>query len=242
MTWERLAGKMTSDQEEPGPTPEGRPERRGGQPDNGRLHLPGPVHRPRPHLRPHLPAAGSPWIRRPTQRPGGLPHPPLRPGQPVRARAGRPAVPVRQRRHPHAAGRALCRGTPSTPRPARSPSRALMAGRSSAIHGTTRTVSWRSCTPPSCGSTTRSPTTSEKTEQQKTDGHLRRGPQPGPVALPVDAGHRLPAYRRQRRDLPEHLRRPASDPTPRLPELLEAAASSSCPWSFPWPPSGSGTP
>src|SRR5258708_13686935 len=34
-----------------------------------------------------------------------------------------------------------------------------MTGRSSAIRGTTRTASWRSFTPSSCGSTTRSPNT-----------------------------------------------------------------------------------
>ena len=90
--------------------------------------------------------------------PGGLPYPPFRPGQPVRARAGRPALHVQAGTGSACCWANACRATPTTQVRARYPA-GRVAGRSSAIRATTRTASWRSFTPSSCGSTTGSPST-----------------------------------------------------------------------------------
>ena len=87
------------------------PSRRGGhtggrnrsrgddQANSGRVHVSRTVHRPRPDVRPGVDA-------RPAERPGRadrLPHAALRPGQRLRSRTGRPALPLRSgardRRH-----------------------------------------------------------------------------------------------------------------------------------------------
>ena len=61
--------------------------------DRGRLHVPRAVHRPRPHLRPGLEPSAPERPRRAAR----LPHAALRPRLALRARAGRPALPLPQR-------------------------------------------------------------------------------------------------------------------------------------------------
>ena len=126
-----------------------------------------------------------------------------------------------------------CRATPTTRIRARYPA-GRAAGRSSAIRATTRTASWRSFTPSSCGSTTGSPSTwaqqaSFEEVRQQVRWHYQ-------WMLVTDF---LPTVVNN-----ETFTSVFADPRNRRSQAARAPerASCSCPWSFPWRPSASGTP
>ena len=172
---------------------------------------------------------------RPASNAGRFPNAPFRPRQPVRTRAGRPALHVRKRWRPHASGRAACRTIPSTQARSSYPG-GRTAGRSSATRATTRTASSRNCTPSSCGSTTRSSIDSAGSKnvsfaevRQYVRWHYQW----------ILVNDFLPKSCNSRRTIAS-----SRIPMIRLRRYPGSGrmTSSSCPWSFRWPPTASGTP
>ena len=107
------------------------------QEDPSRLHLPGPVHRPRHHVRPDVAAAAA-------ERPrcaDRLPHAALRPGLDVRLRPGGRPVPVREHRRvrrSEAADRAQHESRVRARRPAAQPG----GSRADRIRGSSSRAHW----------------------------------------------------------------------------------------------------
>ena len=200
----------------------------------GRLHLPRPVHRPRPHDGPHR---GRARRRRHTGTAGAGPVAAARPRLALRRRAGRPGL------------REVLRGRRGAPQDRRHPARRRgrqeegprpAPGRREAHGAHPRPAQRRE---PDRGPDPRrhDPAAQHRRRLAAVDAvgqALRAGSQEGDAALPVDDPARLPAAHRGPRPRRRRVHRTAassSSPTPHRPTYRRCRSSSR------WRRSGSGT-